>query len=92
MDVKLTDEQAAYAHHRIEAGKSASVAEVLEAAFQGLIHDEMFDAAVARDGIEAIRDGVREGLAQIERGEGRRWDLDEFLAEARARRAKGADG
>ncbi len=91
MEVKLTEEQAAYASRRIANGTSGSIEEVMEAAFQGLIHDEMFDAAAAGEGIEALRDSVRESLAQIDRGEGRPWNMEEFLTEARARRAKGSN-
>ncbi len=92
MDVKLTAEQAAFAQRRVDEGVNASIDDVLEAAFEGLIHDELFNAVVQREGIDAIRKSVHEGFAQIDRGEGQRWDLGEFLAEARARQAKASDG
>ena len=87
VNIRLTDEQAAIVKHRVRCGKNQSEEEVLDDALQGLIGDEIIDGY----DLDELCASLRQSREQLRRGEGRTWDLQEFLQAARACRSKRRD-
>jgi putative addiction module CopG family antidote len=71
MNIQLKPEQAAYAEEQVRAGRFASVDDVVAAALSRLqLDDEVLESELDEEDAAALR----EGIAQLDRGEGRPWE------------------
>ena len=84
MHIRLTDQQAAIVKHWINSGKSRSEQEVLDDALGRLIEDEI----VRSHDQEELKASLRDARAELDRGEGITWDVDDFIARGEERLAE----
>lgn len=83
MEITLTAEQQKVVKRLVASGAYESEIAVLDEVLRVL---EDYDPELLMPR-EAVKASLREAADQLRRGEGRSWNLDEFLARARERRA-----
>lgn len=84
MQVELTSEQEKLVNDWIEAGAYGSAQEVIADALARLVEDEI----VAGHDQDELRASLRRSREQFDRGEGKPWDVGDFIARGEKRLAE----
>lgn len=85
MKVDITPEQEQLVNDWIVTEAYQSAQEVLDHALECLEED----AIVASYDQEALRESLRQAKADLDQGNGSRWDVNDFIARGEKRRAEG---
>ena len=81
MDISLTPELEKYVAEKVAAGQFTSVTDVVLGALEAMREEETLTAA----DIHELRAESATGIAQLERGEGAPWNVDEIRVEGQQR-------
>jgi antitoxin ParD1/3/4 len=84
MEINLHPETAQFIRDQIEAGHYTDINEVIEDALNQLQNRKLSPEERAAK-LERLRKDIQIGIDQLDRGEGRTWNLEEILTEARKR-------
>ncbi len=88
MEITLAPEHEALVRRLVESGDYENGDAVIAEALRILAD---YDAELGMPKA-AVKAEIQKGIDQLDRGEGKRWDLDEFLTRAAERRAKKSRG
>jgi len=80
MNVSLTPHLESYVKQKVVGGMYNSVSEVVREALRLLEERDAFQAMK----LEALRQGINQGLASLDKGEGKPLDIEAIKAKARA--------
>ena len=81
MTISLSPKLAMFVKEKVRSGCYADASAVIEEAL-GLLR-------ITPRSVEELREMVDVGIQQLDRGEGKEWDVDTFLAEANRRHTAG---
>ena len=84
MEISLPPDLMKYIDDKVRAGQFGSAAELIHGAIAAMRDQEELTA----EDIAALREEVGVGLAQLDRGEGAEWDVEETKGRLRERIAR----
>jgi antitoxin ParD1/3/4 len=84
MDISISPELERYIAGKVAAGQFDSASDVVKGALEVMRDEETLTA----DDIEELRAEVAVGLEQLDRGEGKPWNVEEIKAMVRRRLAR----
>lgn len=79
MNVVLSPEMERFVQEKVKSGQFQSPSEVIDGALSVLKSSE----ELTPDALDELRAEVRHGLDQLDRGEGRPWDIEELKSRVR---------
>lgn len=87
MDVVLSPEMERFVQEKVKSGQFGSPSDVIDGALSVLRTSEQ----LTPEALEELRAEIRHGLDQLDRGEGRPWDIEELKSRLH-QKLSGANG